>query len=44
MTFEHAKERIGHYIDEIYNRRRLHSMLGYASPEEFEAMIGEAAA
>jgi putative transposase len=43
-SFEHAQERIGRYIDDMYNRRRLHSKLGYASPEEFEAMIGEAAA
>jgi transposase InsO family protein len=43
-SFEHAKERIGRYIDDMYNRRRLHSKLGYASPEEFEAMIEEAAA
>jgi putative transposase len=43
-SFDHAKERIGRYIDDMYNRRRLHSKLGYASPEEFEAMIGEAAA
>jgi len=44
LTLEHAKERIGHYIDDIYNRRRLHSMLGYNSPEEFEATMEEAAA
>jgi putative transposase len=43
-SFQHAKERIGRYIDDMYNRRRLHSKLGYASPEEFEAMIEEAAA
>jgi putative transposase len=44
LSFEHAKERIGRYIDDMYNRRRLHSKLGYASPEEFEAMIEGAAA
>jgi len=43
-SFEHAQERIERYIDDMYNRRRLHSKLGYASPEEFEAMIEEAAA
>jgi putative transposase len=44
LSFEHAKERIGRYIDDMYNRRRLHSKLGHASPEEFEAIIQEAAA
>jgi putative transposase len=39
VSYEHARDRIGLYIDDIYNRRRLHSMLGYASPDEFEAML-----
>jgi putative transposase len=43
-SFDHARERIGLDIDDMYNRRRLHSKLGYASPEEFEAMIQGAAA
>jgi hypothetical protein len=33
---EHLVEGIGAFIEDHYNRRRLHSALGYRPPEEFE--------
>jgi putative transposase len=35
--FDHAKSCIATFIEEIYNRQRLHSGLDYHSPMEFEA-------
>ncbi len=35
-TREHAKAHVFEYIEVDYNRNRLHSTLGYLSPEEFE--------
>lgn len=36
-TREEAHRSIAEYIEEFYNRKRLHSSLGYVSPEQFEA-------
>jgi putative transposase len=35
-SFEDAVFGITHFIEEVYNSKRLHSSLGYLSPEEFE--------
>jgi len=36
-TVHDAAARMRHFIEEVYNRKRLHSALGYLPPEEFEA-------
>lgn len=35
----HAKSDIGAFIEQVYNKHRLHSALAYRSPEEFEQTI-----
>jgi len=32
----HARDNIGAFIEQVYNRQRLHSALDYRAPEEFE--------
>jgi len=39
-TRAQARESIAEYIDEFYNSRRLHSSLGYVSPDDFERKTG----
>jgi putative transposase len=36
-----VRQAIGEYIEEFYNRQRVHQALGYRSPEEFEKMASE---
>lgn len=41
---EDARMRIGRFLQDYYNRRRLHSSLGYQTPEAYERTAGAAAA
>ena len=38
-TFEEAYANIKHFIDLVYNEKRLHSSIGYVPPAEFEAEV-----
>lgn len=35
-TYLDVVERVPYFLEEVYNRKRLHSSLGYLTPEEFE--------
>jgi transposase InsO family protein len=41
QTFEDALNSIPYFIEEVYNKKRLHSSLGYMPPEEFEDRFNE---
>ena len=38
-TFEDALMNIKHFIEKVYNKKRLHSSIGYVPPEEFEKEV-----
>lgn len=38
-TFEDALKNIKHFIEKVYNKKRLHSSIGYVPPEEFEREV-----
>jgi len=38
-TYADVVERIHYFIEEVYNRKRPHSSLGYMPPEEFENKV-----
>jgi len=41
QTLTEARASIKHFIEEVYNRKRLHSALGYRPPVEFEQLASK---
>lgn len=40
-TYAEVIERLPYFIEEVYNKKRLHSALGYLPPEEFKQWMIE---
>jgi transposase InsO family protein len=38
-TLEEATKRLPYFLEEVYNRKRLHSSIGYLPPEEYEQKL-----
>jgi len=41
-TMDDVQNRLPSFIEDVYNRKRLHSSLGYRPPVEFEEMFNNA--
>lgn len=39
LSFQDALDNIGKFIEKVYNKKRLHSSIGYKPPEEFEMEV-----